>query len=195
VRELDSELPLLSDEDRSRVENEAKQYVEQWEETVEMRTSPTIDPIMPLPRLLAEYHDICERILDEQEWSDEKTQKRACTRGPTTNWRLGRNSRQACKAYQRNTGLSRELAHRVAQSHPCYCDLSARHERKGRRLKPRAVLHPIADAIRIVLCLDQHSTKRPWTIQWVTAKTKRSGAAQLAGAFYRRVQWGEVVLV
>ena len=62
-----SELPLLSDEDRSRVEDEAKQYVEQWEETVEMRTSPTIRPITPLRRLLAEYHDICERILDEHE--------------------------------------------------------------------------------------------------------------------------------
>ena len=37
ARELGySELPLLSDEDRSRVEDEAKQYVEQWEETVEI---------------------------------------------------------------------------------------------------------------------------------------------------------------
>jgi hypothetical protein len=61
------ELPLLSDEDRSRVEDEAKQYVERWEDTVEMRTSPTIRLIMPLRRLLAEHHDICERILDEQE--------------------------------------------------------------------------------------------------------------------------------
>ena len=68
ARELGySELPLLSDEDRSRVEDEAKQYVEQWEETVEMGTSPTIRPITPLRRLLAEYHDICERILDEHE--------------------------------------------------------------------------------------------------------------------------------
>ena len=54
-------------EDRIRVEDEAKQYVEQWEETVEMGTSPTIRPITPLRRLLAEYHDICERILDEHE--------------------------------------------------------------------------------------------------------------------------------
>ena len=68
ARELGySELPLLSDEDRSRVEDEAKQYVEQWEETVEMRTSPTIRPITTLRRLLAEHHEICERILDEQE--------------------------------------------------------------------------------------------------------------------------------
>ena len=47
--------------------DEAKQYVEQWEETVEMRTSPTIRPITPLRRLLAEYHDLCERILDEHD--------------------------------------------------------------------------------------------------------------------------------
>jgi hypothetical protein len=51
-------------------------------ETVEMRTSPTIRPITPLRRLLAEHHDICERILDEEEmdaglWAYRKrTQKR-----------------------------------------------------------------------------------------------------------------------
>jgi hypothetical protein len=68
ARELGcDELSTLSDEKRNRVEGEAKQYVEQWEETVEMRTSPTIRPITPLRRLLAEYHDIGERILDEQE--------------------------------------------------------------------------------------------------------------------------------
>jgi hypothetical protein len=60
-------LSTLSVEDRIRVEDEAKQCVEQWEETVEMRTSPAIRPITPLRRLLAEYHDICERILDEHE--------------------------------------------------------------------------------------------------------------------------------
>ncbi len=49
------------------MEDEAEQYVEQWEETVEMRTSPTIRPITPLRRLLSQYHDICERILDEHE--------------------------------------------------------------------------------------------------------------------------------
>jgi hypothetical protein len=76
------ELPMLSDEDRSRVEDEAEQFVKEWQETVEMRTSPTIRPITPLRRLLAEYHDICERILDEQEmdaglWAYRKrTQKR-----------------------------------------------------------------------------------------------------------------------
>ena len=57
----------MSVEERIRVEDEAKQYVEQWEETVEMKTSFAIRPITPLRRLLAEYHDICERILDEQE--------------------------------------------------------------------------------------------------------------------------------
>jgi hypothetical protein len=61
------ELSTLSVEERIRVEDEAKQYVEQWEATVEMKTSFAIRPITPLRRLLAEYHDICERILDEQE--------------------------------------------------------------------------------------------------------------------------------
>jgi hypothetical protein len=61
------ELSALSVEDRMRVEDEAKQYVEQWGETVEMKNNFTIRPITPLRRLLAEYHDICERILDEQE--------------------------------------------------------------------------------------------------------------------------------
>src|SRR5262249_4789173 len=42
-------------------------YVKLWEETVEMKTSPTIRPITPLQRLLAEYRDTCERILDEKE--------------------------------------------------------------------------------------------------------------------------------
>jgi hypothetical protein len=49
------------------VEDEAKQYVEQWGETVEMRTNFTIRPVTPLRHLLTEYHDICERILDEHE--------------------------------------------------------------------------------------------------------------------------------
>jgi hypothetical protein len=61
------DLSTLSGEDRIRVEEEAKQHVEQWEETVEMRTNFTIRPIRPLRHLLAEYHDICERILDEHE--------------------------------------------------------------------------------------------------------------------------------
>ena len=68
ARELGyGELSTLSVEHRIRVEDQAKQYVEQWEETVEMTTSPTIRPMTPLRRLLAEYHDTCERILDEQE--------------------------------------------------------------------------------------------------------------------------------
>ena len=68
ARELGyGELSTLSVEDRIRVEDEAKQYVEEWEETVEMRTNFTIRPVTPLRHLLAEYHDICERILDEHE--------------------------------------------------------------------------------------------------------------------------------
>ena len=68
ARELGySELWASRDQVRNRVEDEAKQYVEQWEETVEMRTSLTIRPITPLRRLLAEYHEIGERILDEHE--------------------------------------------------------------------------------------------------------------------------------
>ena len=50
ARELGyGELPTLSVEDRIRVEEEAKQYVEQWEETVEMRTNFTIRPVTPSP--------------------------------------------------------------------------------------------------------------------------------------------------
>ena len=68
ARELGyGELPTLSVEDRIRVEDEARMYVEQWEETVEMRTNFTIRPVTPRRHLLAEYHDICERLLDEHE--------------------------------------------------------------------------------------------------------------------------------
>jgi len=68
ARELGyGELSTLSGKDRNQVENEAEQYVKEWEETVEMRTSPTIRPITPLRRLLSRYHDICERILDQRE--------------------------------------------------------------------------------------------------------------------------------
>jgi hypothetical protein len=82
ARELGcGELSALSVEDRIRVDDEAKQYVEQWEETVETKINFTIRPT-PLRRLLAEYHNICERILDEHEidaglWAYRKrTQKR-----------------------------------------------------------------------------------------------------------------------
>ena len=68
ARELGyGELATLSVEDRIRVEDEARMYVEQWEETVEMRTNFTIRSVMPLRHLLAEYNDICERLLDEHE--------------------------------------------------------------------------------------------------------------------------------
>ena len=62
ARELGyGELSTISEEDRNQVEDEAKQYVELWGETVEMQTSPTIRPITPLRRLLIEHHDICEK--------------------------------------------------------------------------------------------------------------------------------------
>jgi len=68
ARELGyDELSILTAEDRIRVEDQATQHVELWEETVEMKTNFTIRPITPLRRLLAEYHGICERILDEHE--------------------------------------------------------------------------------------------------------------------------------
>ena len=68
ARELGyGELWTLSVEGRMRVDDQVEQYVEQWKETVEMRTSLTLRPITPLRRLLAEYQDICERILDEHE--------------------------------------------------------------------------------------------------------------------------------
>ena len=51
------ELPQLSEVDRTHIEGEAKHYVELWEEAVEIKTSPTIRPITPLRRLLAEYHE------------------------------------------------------------------------------------------------------------------------------------------
>ena len=60
------ELQYLSEEDRNHIEGEAKHYVELWGETLEMK-SPTIRPITPLRHLLAEYHETCEKILDEQE--------------------------------------------------------------------------------------------------------------------------------
>ena len=63
ARELGyGELSTLSVEDRIRAEDQAKQYVEQWEEMGEMKTNFTIRSVTPLRRLLAEYHEICERI-------------------------------------------------------------------------------------------------------------------------------------
>ncbi len=68
ARELGlGEVSTLKVQARVRVDDQVEQYLEQWEETVEMRTGFTIRPVTPLRRLLAEYQDICERILDEQE--------------------------------------------------------------------------------------------------------------------------------
>ena len=62
ARELGyDQFSILTVEDRIRVEDQATQHVELWEETVEMKTNFTIRPITPLRRLLAEYHDICEK--------------------------------------------------------------------------------------------------------------------------------------
>ena len=61
------ELQDLSEEDRNHIVGEAKHYVALWGETLEMKTSPTIRLMTPLRRLLAEYHDTCEKILDEEE--------------------------------------------------------------------------------------------------------------------------------
>ena len=61
------ELQDLSEEDRNHIAGEANHYVELWGEMLEMKTSPTICPITSLRRLLAEYHDAGEKILDEQE--------------------------------------------------------------------------------------------------------------------------------
>ena len=61
------ELQCLSEEDRNHIEGEAKHYVELWPETLEIKASPTFRLMTPLRRLLAEYHDTCEKILDEQE--------------------------------------------------------------------------------------------------------------------------------
>jgi hypothetical protein len=60
------ELQHLSEEDRNHIEDAAKHCVELWGETLEMKIS-AIRPITPLRRLLAEYHETCEKILDEQE--------------------------------------------------------------------------------------------------------------------------------
>jgi predicted SpoU family rRNA methylase len=61
------EFPRLSEEDQNHIESEVKHCVEMWEKTVEIKTNPNVRPMTPFRRLLAEYHDTCERILDEQE--------------------------------------------------------------------------------------------------------------------------------
>jgi hypothetical protein len=57
----------MNDSERRRVKGEAEYRLKEWEETVEMRTKPTLRPFTPLRRLLNQYHDICERILDEHD--------------------------------------------------------------------------------------------------------------------------------
>lgn len=59
-------LSELSCVDRAQVEREVKQYLKECEEAVQLRARRTSRP-MPLRRLLSEYRDVCERILDEHE--------------------------------------------------------------------------------------------------------------------------------
>ena len=61
------EFSPLSEEDQNYIESEAKHHVEMWVGTVGMVINPTSRPMTPFRRLLAEYHDTCKRILDEQE--------------------------------------------------------------------------------------------------------------------------------
>jgi len=61
------ELPTIESEGRHHVEREAQQQITEWEETTELRTRSDIRPITPLRRLLSDYQNICERILDEHE--------------------------------------------------------------------------------------------------------------------------------
>jgi hypothetical protein len=60
-------LAAINPEGRRHIEREAEQQVTEWEETTELRTRSNIRPITPLRRLLSEYQNICERILDEHE--------------------------------------------------------------------------------------------------------------------------------
>ena len=62
-----SEFSTLGEEECDRIKGEAEHYYEEWQETVEMNTSLNIRLVTPLRRCLAEYHIICERILDELE--------------------------------------------------------------------------------------------------------------------------------
>ena len=61
------EFAAIDAADRNHVEREAEQHVKEWEETTELRTRSNIRPITPLRRLLSEYQNICERILDEHD--------------------------------------------------------------------------------------------------------------------------------
>jgi hypothetical protein len=61
------ELSTISYERRQWIEKEAQQYIQDWEEMSELRAPPYIRPMTPLRRLLNQYQDICERILDERD--------------------------------------------------------------------------------------------------------------------------------
>ncbi|MBM3543909.1 MAG: hypothetical protein FJX44_05325 [Alphaproteobacteria bacterium] len=59
------EFAAMNREMRAQVEMEARHYVKEWEETTELRA--VIRPMTPLRRLLNQYQDICDRILDEND--------------------------------------------------------------------------------------------------------------------------------
>ncbi len=68
ARELGhNDLSKINQAERGQIEREAEYHVKQWEETVEMRTPSFLRPATPLRRLLNQYYDICERILDEHD--------------------------------------------------------------------------------------------------------------------------------
>jgi hypothetical protein len=49
--------------DADNIEREAEEAIEEWEEGPELRGSP-LKPKTPLQRLLHEYHEICEELID-----------------------------------------------------------------------------------------------------------------------------------
>jgi hypothetical protein len=72
------ELATIKSEARHHVEREAEQRITEWEE---LRTRSDIRPITPLRRLLSEYQNICERILDEHDievglWAYKRSSRR-----------------------------------------------------------------------------------------------------------------------
>jgi hypothetical protein len=57
-------IALLDNETRQKLEDEADDLLDQWEEEVEMADGPPPEPKMPLQHLLRDHHKIAECILD-----------------------------------------------------------------------------------------------------------------------------------
>jgi hypothetical protein len=57
-------IALLDNETRQKLEDEADDLLDQWEEEVAMADRPPPEPKMPLQRLLRDHHKIAECILD-----------------------------------------------------------------------------------------------------------------------------------